>query len=45
MKIVPNTDCDNCAPTIVRLLGGGWTLQNIFDYHPYKPGVLEIYEL
>lgn len=45
LKTMPNTDADGCCPTIVRLCDGGWCLQNIIYFHPYKPGVLEVYAL
>ena len=45
LKIMPNTDADVCCPIIVRLCDGGLCLQNIMEFHPYKPGVLEVYAL
>lgn len=45
LKVIPNTDADGCSPTLVRLCDGGWCLQNVMEYHPYKPGVLEVYEI
>ena len=43
MKIIPNTDVDECCPTFTQLCRGGWTLTNIFVFTPIKPGVLEVY--
>lgn len=44
-RLMPITDEDGCSPTLCRLADGGWTVQNVFVFHPYKPGVLEIWEV
>ena len=43
IKVVPSAGRDGCCNNLVTLTGGGWCIQNIFEFTPMKPGVLEVY--
>lgn len=43
LKVIPSADRDGCCYALVTLTGGGWCVQNVFEFGPIKPGVLEVY--